>query len=432
LREKANLSAFSRYFSREKVADRPDEGTSSHTMTDTPDKRFTSAPPKSGGMDWLYSPKFRGIAAQVIVLALLAWGLYEIVLNTQANLAKLNKQFGFDFLGKASGSDLSTSLIAYSSNSNYGRALLVGFFNTALVAVVGIIFATILGFILGVMRLSKNWVVSSFALGYVELVRNVPLLVQILAWYTLVLKPLPGVKGALNFFSESFFLSNRGLSMPHPTFGAGAWMGLAGLALGVAAALYLQRFARLKREQEGKIIPASWMSFALILVLPVLAFAIAGWPVEWDYPVLAGFNFKNGMTLVPEFIALLLALVIYTASYIAELVRSGIMAVSHGQTEASSALGLNSTSTLRLVVVPQAMRVIIPPLASQYLNLTKNSSLAVAIGYPDLMYAGGTVNNQSGAAIEVFSIVLVVYLATSLFTAAFMNWFNSRMKLVER
>ena len=401
-------------------------------MTDSPDKRLSSAPPTSGILDWLYSQKFRSIASQVIVLLLLAWGLYEIVLNTQANLAKLNKQFGFDFLGKASGFDLSMALIPYSSNSNYGRALLVGFFNTVLVAVLGIILATILGFILGIMRLSKNWVVSRFALGYVELVRNVPLIVQILAWYTLVLKPLPGVKGAFDLFSSSIFLSNRGLSMPHPTFGNGAWMGLLGLALAIALSLFLQRWARLRREQSGQIIPAGLMSLALIIVLPILAFALAGWPVEWDYPELAGFNFRGGMTLVPECIALLIALEIYTASYIAELVRSGIVAVSHGQTEAAGALGLNSGKTLRLVVVPQAMRVIIPPLASQYLNLTKNSSLAVVIGYPDLMYTGGTVNNQAGAAIEVFSIVLIVYLTTSLFTAALMNWFNSRMKLVER
>ncbi len=401
-------------------------------MTDSPDNRLSSAPPTGGSFDWLYSQKFRSIVSQVIVLLLLAWGLYEIVLNTQANLAKLNKQFGFDFLGKASGFDLSMALIPYSSNSNYGRALLVGFFNTVLVAVLGIILATILGFVLGVMRLSKNWVVSRFALGYVELVRNVPLIVQILAWYTLVLKPLPGVKGAFNLFSSSTFLSNRGLSMPHPTFGNGAWMGPAGLALGIALSFYLLRWARLRREQSGQIIPAGLLSIALIIVLPILAFALAGWPVEWDYPELAGFNFKGGMTLVPECIALLIALVIYAASYIAELVRSGIMAVSHGQTEAAGALGLSSGKTLRLVVVPQAMRVIIPPLASQYLNLTKNSSLAVVIGYPDLMYAGGTVNNQAGAAIEVFSIVLIVYLSTSLFTAALMNWFNSRMKLVER
>lgn len=401
-------------------------------MTDTPDKRFTSAPPSGSWMDLIYSAKFRSWVSQIVVLALLLWGLYEIVQNTQANLARLNKNFGFDFLGKQSGFDLSTSLISYSSTSTYGRALLVGFYNTALVAVVGIIFATVLGFIIGVMRLSKNWIVSRFALGYVELVRNIPLLVQIFVWYALVLKPLPGPKQAYTFFGDSFFLSNRGLLMPHPTFGPGAWLGLAGLGLAIAAIWFLRRRARLTLEQTGKSVATFLPSLAILLVLPVLGLLVAGWPLTWDLPELAGFNFRGGMTLVPEFIALFLALVIYTASFIAEIVRSGILAISHGQTEASQALGLDNTKTLRLVVIPQAMRVIIPPLASQYLNLTKNSSLAVAVGYPDLMYAGGTVNNQSGAAIEVFSIVLIVYLATSLFTAGFMNWFNSRMKLVER
>ena len=401
-------------------------------MTDSPDKRFTSAPPSGSWTDILYSSKFRGWASQVIVLLLLLWGLYEIVANTQANLARLNKNFGFDFLGKAAGFDLSTALIQYSSTSTYGRALLVGFWNTALVAVLGIICATILGFIIGVMRLSKNWIVSRFALGYVELVRNIPLLVQIFVWYALVLKPLPGTKAAYTFFNDSFFLSNRGLLMPHPTFGPGAWLGLVGFAAAIAGVWFLRRRARLMLEQTGKTTATVLPSLALVVVLPVLGLLAAGWPLTWDYPELAGFNFKGGMTLVPEFIALFLALVIYTASFIAEIVRSGILAVNHGQTEASQALGLDNNKTLRLVVIPQAMRVIIPPLASQYLNLTKNSSLAVAVGYPDLMYAGGTVNNQSGAAIEVFSIVLIVYLATSLFTAAFMNWFNNRMKLVER
>ncbi len=401
-------------------------------MTDTPDKRFTSAPPSGSWTDFLYSAKFRSWVSQIVVLLLLLWGLYEIVVNTQANLARLNKNFGFDFLGKQSGFDLSTALIPYSSTSTYGRALLVGFWNTALVAGLGIVFATILGFIIGVMRLSKNWIVSRFALGYVELVRNVPLLVQIFVWYALVLKPLPGTKQAYTFFGDSFFLSNRGLLMPHPQFGPGAWLGLAGLAAAITGIWFLRRRARLVLEATGKATPTFWPSLALLIVLPLLGLLAAGWPLTWSFPELAGFNFKGGMTLVPEFIALFLALVIYTASFIAEIVRSGILAISHGQTEASQALGLDNSKTLRLVVIPQAMRVIIPPLASQYLNLTKNSSLAVAVGYPDLMYAGGTVNNQSGAAIEVFSIVLVVYLATSLFTAAFMNWFNSRMKLVER
>ena len=399
-------------------------------MIDQSDKRFTSAP-KGSGLDWLYNPKLRGIVSQVIVLALLAWGLYWIVANTQANLVKLNQNFGFDFLGKAAGFDLSTSLIAYSSSSNFGRALLAGFYNTALVSIVGIVFATLLGFIVGVMRLSKNWVISSAATIYIEIVRNIPLLLQIFIWYALVLKPLPGVKQAINI-SDTLFVSNRGITTPHATFGDGAWLSLALLAAALVGTWAFRRWSWKRQEATGQILPVWWISIPLIIAAPFIGLLAAGWPVTWSYPELAGFNFKGGMTLVPEFIALFLALVIYTATFIAEIVRSGIIAVSHGQTEASQALGLNNGKTLRLVVIPQAMRVIIPPLTSQYLNLTKNSSLAVAIGYPDLMYAAGTVNSQSGKAIEVFSIALIVYLATSLVTSLFMNWFNARMKLVER
>ena len=399
-------------------------------MIDQSDKRFTSAP-KGSGLDWLYNPKLRGIVSQLIVLALLAWGLYWIVANTQANLVKLNQNFGFDFLGKAAGFDLSTSLIAYSSSSNFGRALLAGFYNTALVSIVGIVFATLLGFIVGVMRLSKNWVISSAATIYIEIVRNIPLLLQIFIWYALVLKPLPGVKQAINI-SDTLFVSNRGITTPHATFGDGAWLSLALLAAALVGTWAFRRWSWKRQEATGQILPVWWISIPLIIAAPFIGLLAAGWPVTWSYPELAGFNFKGGMTLVPEFIALFLALVIYTATFIAEIVRSGIIAVSHGQTEASSALGLNNGKTLRLVVIPQAMRVIIPPLTSQYLNLTKNSSLAVAIGYPDLMYAAGTVNSQSGKAIEVFSIALIVYLATSLVTSLFMNWFNARMKLVER
>ncbi len=399
-------------------------------MTDQSDKGISSAP-HGIGTDFLYNPKLRGILSQVIVLVLLAWGLYWIVANTQANLVKLNQNFGFDFLGKAAGFDLSTSLIEYSSNSNFGRAILAGFYNTALVSVVGIIFATILGFIVGIMRLSKNWVISSAATIYIEIVRNVPLLLQIFIWYALVLKPLPGVKQAFNI-SDTVFVSNRGITAPHATFGDGAWLALALLAAGLVGTWIFRRWSRKKQELTGQILPVWWISIPIIIAAPFIGLLLAGWPVTWSYPELAGFNFKGGMTLVPEFIALFLALVIYTATFIAEIVRSGIIAVSHGQTEASQALGLDNGKTLRLVVIPQAMRIIIPPLTSQYLNLTKNSSLAVAIGYPDLMYAAGTVNNQSGKAIEVYSIALIVYLTTSLVTSLFMNWFNSRMKLVER
>jgi general L-amino acid transport system permease protein len=400
-------------------------------MTAQPADRPHRAPPAPGAGGWFYDPKLRGWIAQAIVVALLLWGVYEIVVNTQANLKRLNQNFGFDFLGRAAGFDLSTSLLPYSSNSSYGRALLVGFWNTALVSFIGIAVATVLGFALGVMRLSRNWVVSRFATVYIEIVRNIPLLLQIFIWYALVLKPLPGPKQALDLFG-SIFISNRGIIAPHPSFGDGAWLALLFLALALAGSWLFRRWAKARQEATGHRLPVWWISIAAIIIAPVLGLALAGWPVTWSYPELAGFNFKGGMTLVPEFVALLLALSIYTAAFIAENVRAGILAVSHGQTEAAHALGLNSGQTLRLVVIPQAMRVIIPPLASQYLNLTKNSSLAVAIGYPDLMYTGGTVNNQSGKAIEVFSMLLIVYLTVSILTSLFMNWFNSRIKLVER
>ena len=395
------------------------------------DQRYTSSGPIGSGKDWLYSPKLRGIASQLIVLMLLAGGLYWIVANTQANLVKLNQNFGFDFLGRAAGFDLSTSLIEYSSNSTFGRSLLVGFYNTALVSILGIIFATIIGFIVGVMRLSKNLVISSAATIYIETIRNIPLLLQIFIWYALVLKPLPGPKQAINI-SDTVFISNRGIIAPHVTFGDGGWISLALLAVAVVGTWAFRRWSWKRQEVTGQILPVWWISIPIIIAAPILGLLFAGWPLTWDYPILSGFNFKGGITLVPEFIALFLALVIYTATFIAEIVRSGINAVSHGQSEAAHALGLDNAKTLRLVIIPQAMRIIIPPLTSQYLNLTKNSSLAVAVGYPDLMYAAGTVNNQSGKAIEVYSIALVVYLTTSLVTSLLMNWFNARMKLVER
>ncbi len=392
-----------------------------------------SAPPPSsaGGVGWFYDPKVRGYASQVIVVLLLLWGLYEIIGNTQANLKKLNQNFGFDFLTQAAGFDLSTSLIEYSSSSTYGRAIIAGLLNTILVAVLGIIFATIIGFVVGVARLSKNRVISGAATLYIELIRNVPLLLQIFMWYALVLKPLPGVKDAYSLFG-SVFLSKKGIVMPHPNFGPGAWVGLLFLAIGLLGTWAFRKWARKQQEATGRIIPVWLISIPIIILSPFIGLLVTGWPLSFDFPELKGFNFSGGMTMVPEMAALLIALIVYSATFIAETVRSGIQAVSHGQSEASSALGLSRGNALRLVVIPQAMRVIIPPLASQYLNLTKNSSLAIAVGYPDLMYAGGTVNNQSGKAIEVVFILMVVYLSLSLLTALFMNWFNSRMKLVER
>jgi general L-amino acid transport system permease protein len=397
-------------------------------MTVTPS---APPPPSAGGMAWFYSPKVRGIASQIIVVALIAWGLYEIIGNTQANLKKLNQNFGFDFLTQASGFDVPFSLIEYSSNSTYGRAIFAGIVVTVFIALLGILFSSILGFIFGVMRLSKNQAVSGAATLYIEIIRNVPLLLQIFIWYALVLKPLPGVKGAFNFF-DSIFISNRGIQMPHPNFGPGAWFAIAALVLALVGTWLFRRHARKKQEDTGKIKPIWLISIPIIVLSPFVGLLLAGWPLSFDYPVLKGFNFAGGMTMPPEVMALLLALTIYTSTFIAETVRSGIQAVSHGQTEASSALGLSRGQALRLVVIPQAMRVIIPPLASQYLNLTKNSSLAIAISVSDFMANGGTVINQSGKAIEVMFIIMVGYLSLSLLTAAFMNWFNSRMKLVER
>jgi general L-amino acid transport system permease protein len=376
-------------------------------------------------------PKVRSRAAQIIFVLLLVWVGYEIVHNTSANLTKLGKNVDFYFLRNTAGFDIIQRPIEYSRESSYLQAVIVGFLNTLIVAALGIIFATILGFIIGIMRLSSNWVIAKIATGYVELIRNIPLLLQILFWYTAVLKPLPGPKESLSFFGFAF-LSNRGLIIPKPLWSDGA--GFVGIAfiIGCIAAVAISRWARLRQERTGEQFPSFWVGLGAIIGLPLIAFLAAGAPVTFEYPVFKGFNFVGGTTVLPELIALLLALSIYTASFIAEIVRAGIMAVSHGQSEAAHALGLRAQPTLRLVVIPQALRVIIPPLTSQYLNLIKNSSLAVAIAYPDLVAMGGVVMNQSGRAVEIVVIWMIVYLTVSLLTSSFMNWYNARVRLVER
>jgi general L-amino acid transport system permease protein len=377
-------------------------------------------------------PKIRSIFFQVALIAVLLFLAYEIVQNTISNLQKLNKDLGFGFLSQSAGFDIIQSLIPYTSSSSYGTALKVGLLNTILVAVLGIIAATIIGFVVGIMRLSKNWVVSRIATVYIEFFRNIPLLLQIFVWYSLVvIQTLPAPKQALNPFGV-FFLSNRGFMMPRPIMGEGAWIGFAGFLLAVVAIWALQRWARQRLFATGQPFPVFWTSLAILIGLPLFGLAIAGFPISFEVPTKTAFSFSGGIALIPELMALFLALSVYTATYIAEAVRAGVQAVSHGQTEAANALGLRSSATLRLVVVPQALRVIIPPLASTYLSLTKNSSLAVAIGYPDLVATGGTVLNQTGKAIEIVTIWMVVYLTLSLVTSLLMNWFNSRMKLVER
>jgi general L-amino acid transport system permease protein len=376
-------------------------------------------------------PRVRSRSVQALVLLLAGIFIYDVALNTAQSLASRNIASGWGFLSRSSGFDVVFSLIPYSSESNYGRALVVGFLNTLMVSALGIVLATLIGFLIGVMRLSRNWLASRAAAAYVEFIRNTPLLLQIFIWYALVLKPLPDARDAIKIWDIGA-LSNKGLTLPAPIFGEGAWMGLLGFAIAVVLSVGIHVFARRRQAQTGERLPSGLIALGLILLLPVLFFAFAGWPVTFDYPVMGSFNFKGGATLVPEFIALLLALSIYTAAFIAEAVRAGIQAISRGQGEAAHALGLRPGPTMRLVVLPQALRVIVPPLTSQYLNLTKNSSLAVAIGYPDLVAVGGTTLNQTGQAIEIVVVWMSVYLSLSLLTSSFMNWFNSRIRLKER
>jgi general L-amino acid transport system permease protein len=308
----------------------------------------------------------------------------------------------------------------------------VGLLNTLLVAGLGIVFATILGFIVGISRLSKNWLLSKVAGAYVEIIRNTPLLLQLLFWYNAVLKALPDIRESYSFVGGGF-LNNRGLFLASPIFKPGAgYIGIA-LLIGAVGSLAYARWARKRQMATGQRAPVLWVSLGLLIGLPLLVAAAAGFPIDFEYPEKGRFNIRGGLEVLPEFAALLVGLVIYTAAFIAEVVRAGILAVSKGQTEASYSLGLRPGPTLRLIIVPQAMRVIIPPLTSQYLNLTKNSSLAVATGYPDLVQVfTGTVLNQTGQAVEVVAITMAVYLTISLVTSVLMNICNARIALVER
>jgi general L-amino acid transport system permease protein len=307
----------------------------------------------------------------------------------------------------------------------------VGLLNTIMVSVLGIIAATILGFILGIARLSDNWIVSRIAAVYIETFRNIPLLLQMFFWYFAVLRTLPSPRQSIEFLGS--YLNIRGLSMPAPVPEEGFSLVVIVFFVGIVAAWLVSRWAHKRQDATGQTFPVFWTGVGLIIGLPLLTFFVAGMPVGLDHPELKGFNFRGGMTLIPELVALWLALSIYTAAFIAETVRAGILAVPHGQIEAASALGLPKVRTLRLIIIPQAMRVIIPPLTSQYLNLTKNSSLATAIGYPDLVAVfAGTTLNQTGQAIEVIMMTMAVYLTLSIVTSVFMNWYNKRMALVER
>lgn len=380
----------------------------------------------------LYNPRLRGIAVQVVALLGAATFFYWLASNTATNLQRQGIASGFDFLGRTAGFDMTMSLIPYSEESSYGRAFLAAVVNTLLVSVLGVLCATVLGFVIGVARLSSNWLVSRLAETYIEIIRNIPVLLQIFFWYFAVLRTLPSPRESLGAF-DTFFLNIRGLYVPEPITEpafSGVWIATL-VALG--GVLALTRWARKKRLHTGRLYKIWPWVLLLLIGLPAVTFFAVGSPLHWEVPSLQGFNFEGGMVLIPELVALLVALSTYTASFIAEIVRAGILAVPKGQTEAALSLGLTQARTLKLVVIPQALRVIIPPLTSQYLNLTKNSSLAAAIAYPDLVLVfAGTVLMQTGQAVEVILMTMGVYLVISLSISLAMNTYNRKVALIER
>jgi general L-amino acid transport system permease protein len=384
-----------------------------------------------GAVPFYRDPRLRGLLLQALLCAAIGLLAYGAIRNAADNLARANIASGFGFLDVTAGFDIGQTLIDYSSQaSTYGRAFWVGLLNTLLVAGLGIAFATVIGFTVGIARLSKNFLVERLATAYVELIRNVPLLLQLLFWYNAVLKALPEIAASV-VMPGGFILNNRGLFTPRPLFADGSQI-VAVLAGAVVLAVVFNVVAgRVERLQRAIVVRIA--ATALIVVgVPVAAFLAAGAAFAFEYPQIGRFNVRGGAEVLPEFVALLLGLSIYTAAFIAEVVRAGLKSVSPGQTEAAQALGLRRMQTLRLIVIPQAMRVIIPPLTNQYLNLTKNSSLAVAIGYPDLFLVAGTVLNISGQAVEVVVITMAVYLTFSLIIALVMNIYNARYALVER
>ena len=377
-------------------------------------------------------PKVRAWLFQIITIVAvvsLGWYLFH---NTQTNLQHRGITSGFDFLERSAGFGIAQHLIDYTESDSYARVFVIGLLNTLLVTVIGVVLATLLGFIIGVARLSPNWMINKLATVYVEVFRNIPPLLQILFWYFAVFLTMPGPRNSHNF-GDTFFVSSRGLNMPAALAADGFWPFVASLAIAIVAIVLMTRWANKRFEATGVPFHKFWAGLALLVVIPTLCVLIFGTPLHWEMPKLAGFNFVGGWVLIPELLALTLALTVYTAAFIAEIVRSGIKSVSHGQTEAARSLGLRPGPTLRKVIIPQALRVIIPPLTSQYLNLAKNSSLAAGIGYPEMVSLfAGTVLNQTGQAIEVIAITMSVYLAISISISLLMNWYNKRIALIER
>jgi general L-amino acid transport system permease protein len=398
----------------------------------TTDPRLTgrAAPRRPLRLSWS-DPRFRAIVWQVVILGIVGLIAWYLIGNTNKNLESRHIATGFGFLGRTAGIPIGESLISYNpAVDTYGRALLIGVLNTLKVAVIGAVLATILGTLIGIGRLSKNWLMARLTAFYVETIRDLPLLLQLLFWYT-ILQGLPAPRNAVSVGGVAY-LSNRGLKLPTLNWEDAHTAVFLVLIAGAIGTWFWNRHAHARQEATG-IRPAVWpVAIGLLLVLPLIVWAVLGAPFQWDVPALRGFNFQGGTNISPEYFALLIGLVTYTAGYIAEIVRSGIQAVPLGQWEAAGALGLKRGPILQRIVLPQALRVIIPPMTSQYLNITKNSSLAVAIGYQDLVSIANTTLNQTGQAIEGIAIIMAVYLTISLSISLFMNWYNARIALVER
>jgi general L-amino acid transport system permease protein len=374
----------------------------------------------------------RSVILQILTIALLFAFLAYIVNNAMLNLAALGKTFSFDFLSQSASYDINQRLIEYTSESTHFRAMLVGILNTALVAFLGLITATILGFTLGIIRLSNNWIASRLVYVFIEFTRNVPVLLHILLIHGIIINILPGPRNAFTL-ADNIFLSNRGMTIPEPISGDGFIYTVIAFIAAIAGVIAFRRWSKKKRDEEGKIYHDFWVSLGILIALPGLVFLLSGAPLTWNTPEMGRFNLRGGVTMIPELLALWLALSLYTSAFIAEIVRAGILAIDKGQWEAAQAVGLKRDRTLNLVIIPQALRIIIPPLTSQYLNLTKNSSLAIAIGYMDIVATiGGITLMQTGREMETMILVLFIYLCFSLLISSVMNWYNRRLKLVER
>jgi general L-amino acid transport system permease protein len=409
-------------------------------LSSAPSTRPTHPDPASGGppvsaaaslTGFLYDRGVRAILYQVVTLAIVIGVGAYLVNNTLVNLEQRKIATGYGFLNQEARFEIGESLVAYSAASSYGRALYVGFLNTLKVSILGIAIATILGIMVGILGLSRNWLVARLAGVYVSFLRNVPILLHIILWYTAITFLLPALREAISPIT-GVYLSQRGLYFPVPVAAPGWTAAIWTLPVAAALAYGVQRWAKARQDRTGQIFPSFRVGLGIVIGLPFLAWLASGAPTELSVPELKGFNFAGGESISPEFMAVLGGLSIYTSAYIAEITRAGILAVSHGQTEAGRSVGLSEGVIMRKVILPQALRVIIPPTTNQYLNLTKNSSLSVAVGYPDLVSISNTTLNQTGQAIEVIAIIMAVYLTTSLVTSAVMNWYNRRIQLVER